>query len=148
VHCTTPFSDSGAKPQQGTYCLVDDTGYRKLPREDIRHPKPEWRRSFYHDRKWPEPEATLAAGGVRCLGSTCRGSVGGNPPLVTRLGHAARKDGAAQQRVVDSRKGTYHSARRHMALGNPAQSLRNFPPKQGWNSDSLLFQNTLSRFAS
>jgi hypothetical protein len=33
---------------------------------------------------WPEPEATLAAGGVRCLGSTCRRSVGPNPPLVTR----------------------------------------------------------------
>jgi hypothetical protein len=31
---------------------------------------------------WPEPEATLAAGGVRCLGSTCRhcgtGATGGN----------------------------------------------------------------------
>src|SRR5271167_1681994 len=25
---------------------------------------------------WPEPEATLATGGVRCLGSTCRQSVG------------------------------------------------------------------------
>jgi len=83
VHCTTPFSDSGAKPQQGTYCLVDDTGYRKLPRENIWHPKPEWRRSFYHDRKWPEPEATLDAGGVRRLGSTCRRSVGPDPPLVT-----------------------------------------------------------------
>jgi hypothetical protein len=31
---------------------------------------------------WPEPEATLAAGGVR--GSTCRRSVGPNPPLVSR----------------------------------------------------------------
>jgi hypothetical protein len=36
---------------------------------------------------WPEPEATLAAGGVRCPGSTCRRSVGRNPPLVTQLGH-------------------------------------------------------------
>jgi hypothetical protein len=35
---------------------------------------------------WPESEATLAAGGVRCLGSTCRRSVGPNPPLVTHLG--------------------------------------------------------------
>ena len=34
----------------------------------------------------PEPEATLAAGGVRCLGSTCRRSVGPNPPLVTEAG--------------------------------------------------------------
>ena len=33
----------------------------------------------------PEPEATLAAGGVRCLGSTCRRRVGPNPPLVTHL---------------------------------------------------------------
>jgi hypothetical protein len=32
---------------------------------------------------WPEPEATPAAGGVRCPGSTCRRSVGPNPPLVT-----------------------------------------------------------------
>jgi hypothetical protein len=32
---------------------------------------------------WPEPEATVAAGGVRCLGSTCRRSVGPDPPLVT-----------------------------------------------------------------
>src|SRR5580704_13462212 len=35
---------------------------------------------------WPEPEATLAAGGVRCLGSTCRRSVGPHPTLVTRSG--------------------------------------------------------------
>jgi hypothetical protein len=34
----------------------------------------------------PEPEATLAAGGVRCLWSTCRRSVGPNSPLVTQLG--------------------------------------------------------------
>ena len=40
-------------------------------------------------RKWPDPEATLAAGGVRCLGSTCRRSVGPNPPLVTRSRHRA-----------------------------------------------------------
>jgi len=39
---------------------------------------------------WPEPEANLAAGGVRCLGSTCRRSVGPNPPLVTQTGLAAR----------------------------------------------------------
>jgi hypothetical protein len=35
---------------------------------------------------WPEPEATLAAGGVRCLGSNCRRSVSPNPPLVTQNG--------------------------------------------------------------
>jgi hypothetical protein len=38
---------------------------------------------------WPEPEATVDAGGVRCLGSTCRRSVGPNPPLVTRFRRAA-----------------------------------------------------------
>jgi hypothetical protein len=27
-------------------------------------------------RSWPGPEATLAAGGVRCLGSTCRQRAG------------------------------------------------------------------------
>jgi hypothetical protein len=32
---------------------------------------------------WPEPEAILPAGGVRCLRSTCRPSVGPNPRLVT-----------------------------------------------------------------
>jgi hypothetical protein len=48
---------------------------------------------------WPEAEATLAAGGVRTLGSTCRQCVGPNPPLVTRLRHAARKDTATQQSV-------------------------------------------------
>jgi hypothetical protein len=32
---------------------------------------------------WPEPEAILAAGRARCLRSTCRRSVGPNPPLVT-----------------------------------------------------------------
>ena len=37
----------------------------------------------------PEPEATLAAGGVRCLWSTCRRSVGPNSPLVTRSMHRA-----------------------------------------------------------
>jgi hypothetical protein len=37
-------------------------------------------------RLWPEPEATLGAGGVRCLGSTCRRSVGPDPPLVTHSG--------------------------------------------------------------
>ena len=45
----------------------------------------------------PEPEATLAAGGVRCLGWTCRRGVGPNPPLVTQLRHAARKHDAAQR---------------------------------------------------
>jgi hypothetical protein len=38
---------------------------------------------------WPEPEATVDAGGVRCLGSTCRRSVGPDPPLVTRFRRAA-----------------------------------------------------------
>jgi hypothetical protein len=38
-----------------------------------------------------EPEATLAAGGVRCLGSTCRRSVGPNPPLVTLSGSQRSK---------------------------------------------------------
>jgi hypothetical protein len=33
---------------------------------------------------WPESEATQAAGGVRCLGSTCRRSVGPHPPLLTQ----------------------------------------------------------------
>jgi len=56
---------------------------------------------------WPEPEATLAVGGVRCLGSTCRKSVGPNSPLVTHTGRRAKKHGAAQQRVVDSRNGSY-----------------------------------------
>jgi hypothetical protein len=37
-------------------------------------------------RSWPEPEATPAADGVRCLGSTCRRSVGPNSPLVTQSG--------------------------------------------------------------
>jgi hypothetical protein len=35
-------------------------------------------------RLWPEPEATPAAAGVPCLGSTCRRGVGPNSPLVTR----------------------------------------------------------------
>ena len=34
------------------------------------------------------------------------------------------------------------------ASGTPAQSLRNFAAKQGWNSDSLLFQNAPSHFDS
>jgi hypothetical protein len=37
-------------------------------------------------RFWPDSEATLAAGGVRSLGSTCRRSVGPSPPLVTQSG--------------------------------------------------------------
>jgi len=41
-----------------------------------------------------------------------------------------------------------YSARRHLHLGTPAQSLRNFAAKQGWNSDSLLFQNAPSHFDS
>jgi hypothetical protein len=35
----------------------------------------------------PSRKPPLAAGGVRCLGSTCRRSVGPNPPLVTRRRH-------------------------------------------------------------
>jgi hypothetical protein len=41
----------------------------------------------HYGRSWPEPEATVAAGGVRCLGLTCRRTVGPNPPLVTLSGH-------------------------------------------------------------
>jgi len=39
---------------------------------------------------WPEPEATPAASGVRCLGSTCRRSVGASPPLVGLLSTLSR----------------------------------------------------------
>jgi hypothetical protein len=45
-----------------------------------------------HVRSWPGPEATLAAGVVRCVGSTCRQRVGPDPPLVTHLyGPAVRR---------------------------------------------------------
>jgi hypothetical protein len=45
---------------------------------------------------WPEADATLAAGRVRCLGSTCRRSVGPNPPLVCRVADAAHSDASTR----------------------------------------------------
>src|SRR5271167_4735393 len=66
--------------------------------------------ALHESGSWPEPEATLAAGGVRCLGSTCRRSVGPNPPLVTHCGRGAKKHGAVQQGV-----GTYGRAPTELA---------------------------------
>src|SRR5580693_3265466 len=67
-------------------------------------------------RSW---QTTLAAGGVRCLGSTCRRSVGPNPPLVTQSGRGAKKHDAVQRGVVDTRNAPYGKSAglaRHSAL--------------------------------
>jgi hypothetical protein len=67
--------------------------------------------------------STPAAGGVRCLGSTCRRSVGTNPPLVTQLRHAARKDDAAPQ-CLDSPERTIWKPRRKADQPHSALMLR------------------------